>query len=308
MGRNSNNGMRSCRPASRFDRMPGSMGVIGSLIFQKAHKNSSFSRFPVVLLNGGQLRVYLTRPPCGGRMAAICAFETWSDVSCRRKADGETTVLDAADTADTVVASGTPANARYSTSAKRLCPHSDRESCDPSHKKTCCRNRAAPAGAARWSQSRVSSRRDLLENWKATSSAILPKQELQVKFSRRIPSSVSKTPAHPDFHSRRARPALGARLCDSERRPGAIRGSVASSTAQKRVGAPKKEDVPIIERQYAALAAVKSSIADIKPGTFIGTATRPNPTPRCARSKSWSSPRSSRNHKGIIPGTSDPTA
>ena len=56
--------------------------------------------------------------------------------------------------------------ARYSTLAKeRLCPNLDRESCDPSHKnRPAAAIALAPAGAARWSQFRASSRRDLLEN------------------------------------------------------------------------------------------------------------------------------------------------
>ena len=101
--------------------------------------------------------------------------------------------------------------------------------------------------------------------------------------------------------------ALGCATASAD--PMRIRGSVVSLDGAKLVVRSKEgKDVPItLKDNYAALAAVKSSIADIKPGTFIGTA--PNPTPRCARSKSWSSPRVfAEPQRAIILGTSDPKA
>jgi hypothetical protein len=58
-----------------------------------------------------------------------------------------------------------------------------------------------------------------------------------------------------------------------------VRGAVVSLDGAKLVVRTKDgKDVPIsLKDNYAALAAVKSSIADIKPGTFIGTATVTQP-------------------------------
>jgi hypothetical protein len=58
-----------------------------------------------------------------------------------------------------------------------------------------------------------------------------------------------------------------------------VRGVVVSLDGQKLVVHSKDgKDIPIdLKDKYAALAAVKSSIADIKPGTFIGTATVTQP-------------------------------
>jgi len=102
--------------------------------------------------------------------------------------------------------------------------------------------------------------------------------------------------------------ALGCATASAD--PVRIRGSVVSLDGAKLVVRSKEgKDVPItLKDKYAALAAVKSSIADIKPGTSE-LRLKPNPTPRCARSKSWSSPRVFAGpQRAIIPGTSDPTA
>jgi len=58
-----------------------------------------------------------------------------------------------------------------------------------------------------------------------------------------------------------------------------VRGAVVSLDGQKLVVHSKDgKDVPItLKDNYAALATVKSSMADIKPGTFIGTATVTQP-------------------------------
>ena len=61
--------------------------------------------------------------------------------------------------------------------------------------------------------------------------------------------------------------------------PVRVRGSVVSLDGAKLVVRSKDgKDVPItLKDNYAALAAVKSSMADIKPGRFIGTATVTQP-------------------------------
>lgn len=61
--------------------------------------------------------------------------------------------------------------------------------------------------------------------------------------------------------------------------PVRVRGSVVSIDGAKLVVRSKDgKDVPItLKNNYAALAAVKSSIEDIKPGAFIGTATVTQP-------------------------------
>jgi hypothetical protein len=61
--------------------------------------------------------------------------------------------------------------------------------------------------------------------------------------------------------------------------PVRVRGAVVSLDGAKLVVRSKDgKDVPIsLKDNYAALAAVKSSMADIKPGTFIGTATVTQP-------------------------------
>ena len=71
--------------------------------------------------------------------------------------------------------------------------------------------------------------------------------------------------------------ALGCAAASAD--PVRIRGSVVSLDGAKLVVRSKEgKDVPItLKDNYAALAAVKSSIADIKPGTFIGTATETQP-------------------------------
>ena len=71
--------------------------------------------------------------------------------------------------------------------------------------------------------------------------------------------------------------ALGCATASAD--PVRIRGSVVSLDGAKLVVRSKEgKDVPItLKDKYAALAAVKSSIADIKPGTFIGTATETQP-------------------------------
>ena len=71
--------------------------------------------------------------------------------------------------------------------------------------------------------------------------------------------------------------ALGCATASAD--PVRIRGSVVSLDGAKLVVRSKEgKDVPItLKDNYAALAAVKSSIADIKPGTFIGTATETQP-------------------------------
>ena len=71
--------------------------------------------------------------------------------------------------------------------------------------------------------------------------------------------------------------ALGCATASAD--PVRVRGSVVSLDGAKLVVRSKEgKDVPItLKDNYAALAAVKSSIADIKPGTFIGTATETQP-------------------------------
>jgi hypothetical protein len=71
--------------------------------------------------------------------------------------------------------------------------------------------------------------------------------------------------------------ALGCAAATAD--PVRVRGSVVSLDGAKLVVRSKDgKDVPItLKDNYAALAAVKSSIADIKPGTFIGTATVTQP-------------------------------
>ena len=71
--------------------------------------------------------------------------------------------------------------------------------------------------------------------------------------------------------------ALGCAAATAD--PVRVRGSVVSLGGAKLVVRSKDgKDVPItLKDNYAALAAVKSSIADIKPGTFIGTATVTQP-------------------------------
>ena len=71
--------------------------------------------------------------------------------------------------------------------------------------------------------------------------------------------------------------ALGCATASAD--PVRIRGSVVSLAGAKLVVRSKEgKDVPItLKDNYAALAAVTSSIADIKPGTFIGTATETQP-------------------------------
>ena len=71
--------------------------------------------------------------------------------------------------------------------------------------------------------------------------------------------------------------ALGCAAATAD--PVRVRGSVVSLDGAKLVVRSKDgKDVPIsLKDNYAALAAVKSSVADIKPGTFIGTATVTRP-------------------------------
>jgi hypothetical protein len=71
--------------------------------------------------------------------------------------------------------------------------------------------------------------------------------------------------------------ALGCATASAD--PVRVRGSVVSLDGAKLVVRAKDgKDVPItLKDNYAALAAVKSSMADIKPGTFIGTATVTQP-------------------------------
>ena len=71
--------------------------------------------------------------------------------------------------------------------------------------------------------------------------------------------------------------ALGCATASAD--PVRVRGSVVSLDGTKLVVRSKDgKDVPItLKDNYGALAAVKSSMADIKPGTFIGTATVTQP-------------------------------
>jgi len=71
--------------------------------------------------------------------------------------------------------------------------------------------------------------------------------------------------------------ALGCATASAD--PVRVRGSVVSLDGAKLVVRAKDgKDVPItLKDKYGALAAVKSSMADIKPGTFIGTATVTQP-------------------------------
>ena len=103
--------------------------------------------------------------------------------------------------------------------------------------------------------------------------------------------------------------ALGCATASAD--PVRVRGSVVSLDGAKLVVRSKDgKDVPItLKDNYGALAAVKSSMADIKPGTFIGTATvtQPNSSLRSVEvvvfAESCAEP-----PRAITPGTSDPTA
>ena len=85
-----------------------------------------------------------------------------------------------------------------------------------------------------------------------------------------VPIAMSSGPAHADGEAVR------------------VRGTVVSIEGPKLVVHAKDgTDVAImLADKFRAIAVVKSSMADIKQGTFIGTATATSPIPRCGHWRS----------------------
>ena len=82
---------------------------------------------------------------------------------------------------------------------------------------------------------------------------------------------------------------LGPGPASADGTPVRVRGTVVSLDGSKLVVHAKDgKDITVsLKDKYAALAVVKSSMDEIKKGTFIGTATSRCRTDRCAPLKLW---------------------